>query len=74
MIDLHIEDERSQLLSLVLNRTYQHALNSIRNEFLQITKIYSHIENSVAGEDIPPIKIVIVKGAEDITIKIADRG
>jgi len=26
------------------------------------------------GESIPPIKIVIVKGVEDVTIKIADRG
>jgi len=32
-----------------------------------------HIE-SKSSEKIPPIKIVIVKGAEDVTIKIADRG
>jgi len=33
-----------------------------------------HIESGATDEKIPPIKIVIVKGAEDVTIKIADRG
>lgn len=35
--------------------------------------VKQHIENGSSGP-IPPIKIVIVKGAEDVTIKIADRG
>ena len=33
-----------------------------------------HIESGSTSERIPPIKVVIVKGAEDVTIKIADRG
>jgi len=33
-----------------------------------------HIESGATDEKIPPIKIVIVKGVEDVTIKIADRG
>jgi len=36
--------------------------------------VKEHLESGTTDEKIPPIRIVIVKGAEDVTIKIADRG
>jgi len=57
------------------NFTYvPHHLHYMVGELLKNScraTIKSHIET---GESIHPIKIVIVKGTEDVTIKIADRG
>uniref|UniRef100_A0A0M3IBQ8 Protein-serine/threonine kinase n=2 Tax=Ascaris TaxID=6251 RepID=A0A0M3IBQ8_ASCLU len=32
------------------------------------------VENHGADEDLPPIKVMVVRGAEDLSIKISDRG
>ena len=60
------------------NFTYvPHHLHYMIGELLKNScraTVKRHIESGDTNEKIPPIKIVIVKGAEDVTIKIADRG
>lgn len=60
------------------NFTYvPHHLHYMVGELLKNScraTVKRHIESGDTDEKIPPIKIVIVKGAEDVTIKIADRG
>jgi pyruvate dehydrogenase kinase 2/3/4 len=60
------------------NFTYvPHHLHYMVGELLKNScraTVKRHIESGATNEKIPPIKIVIVKGAEDVTIKIADRG
>ena len=60
------------------NFTYvPHHLHYMVGELLKNScraTVKRHIESGDSNEKIPPIKIVIVKGAEDVTIKIADRG
>jgi len=60
------------------NFTYvPHHLHYMVGELLKNScraTVKRHIESGATDEKIPPIKIVIVKGAEDVTIKIADRG
>uniref|UniRef100_A0A7S0YCT3 Protein-serine/threonine kinase n=1 Tax=Pseudo-nitzschia delicatissima TaxID=44447 RepID=A0A7S0YCT3_9STRA len=60
------------------NFTYvPHHLHYMVGELLKNScraTVKRHLENGDTNEKIPPIKIVIVKGVEDVTIKIADRG
>jgi len=60
------------------NFTYvPHHLHYMVGELLKNScraTVKRYIESGATDEKIPPIKIVIVKGAEDVTIKIADRG
>ena len=59
------------------NFTYvPHHLHYIVGELLKNScraTVKRHVESGAAGP-LPPIRIVIVKGAEDVTIKVADRG
>mmetsp|Transcript_23693 Transcript_23693/g.56097 ORF Transcript_23693/g.56097 Transcript_23693/m.56097 type:complete len:654 (+) Transcript_23693:234-2195(+) len=60
------------------NFTYvPHHLHYMVGELLKNScraTVKRYIESGATDEKIPPIRIVIVKGAEDVTIKIADRG
>ncbi len=79
--DIATQQQQQQKLKMrheTNNFTYvPHHLHYMVGELLKNScraTVKRHLESGDTNQKIPPIKIVIVKGAEDVTIKIADRG
>ncbi|OEU14047.1 alpha-ketoacid dehydrogenase kinase [Fragilariopsis cylindrus CCMP1102] len=69
--DMH-GGERKNNFTYVPHHLHYMVGELLKNSYRATVK--RHIEHGLPGESIPPIKIVIVKGVEDVTIKIADGG
>eukprot|EP00004_Rigifila_ramosa_P018847 TRINITY_DN4734_c0_g1_i3.p1 TRINITY_DN4734_c0_g1~~TRINITY_DN4734_c0_g1_i3.p1 ORF type:complete len:310 (+),score=79.24 TRINITY_DN4734_c0_g1_i3:325-1254(+) len=53
---------------------YHMLFELLKNSLRAVVEFHGAVANNLADDDLPPVKVVIAKGAEDVCIKIADEG